>query len=134
MAKSWEEKFNDSRKPEVKRLTKKFADIPEGASMLIANPKIVAGHLQQIPKGHETDIKKMRNDLANEYGAEYTCPVTTAIFLRTVAEYAYEQLAAGETNVPPFWRAMDKKSTTLQKLSFGKDFVMEKRKAEGLSV
>jgi len=135
MAKSWEEKFNDGREPIVKQIEKKFADIPMGASMLIASPKVVANYLLQIPAGYGADIKKIREDLANEYGAEYTCPVTTSIFLRTVSEYAHEQIEKGTPadQVPPFWRAIDSKSKILGKLSFGKDFVLEQRKAEGLA-
>ncbi len=135
MAKSWEEKFHNGKKPIVKRIDKKFADIPEGANMLIASPQVIADYLKQIPKGYETDIKKIRTDLANEYGAEYTCPVTTAIFLRTVSEYAHEQLETGtpDSAIPPFWRAMGPKSKVLGKLTFGKDFVQQKRKEEGLA-
>ena len=135
MAKTWEQKFNDTREPIVKRIEKKFADIPEGASMLIASPKVIANYLQEIPSGYGTDIKKIRQDLANEYGAEYTCPVTTAIFLRIVSEYAHEQIEKGmpESEIPPFWRALDPKSKLLGKLSFGKQFIVDKRKAEGLA-
>lgn len=135
MAKSWEEKFNNGKEPVIKRIDKKFADIPMGADMLIASPKVIADYLKQIPEGYGTDIKKIRTDLANEFGAQYTCPVTTAIFLRTVSEYAHEQLQKGasEKDIPPFWRAIDPKSKILGKLTFGKEFVLKKRKAEGLA-
>ena len=103
--------------------------------MLIASPKVIANYLEQIPPGYGTDIKKIRQDLANQYGAEYTCPVTTAIFLRIVSEYAHEQIKKGvpEAEIPPFWRALESKSKILGKLSFGKQFVIDKRKAEGLT-
>ena len=135
MAKSWEEKFNNGKEPVIKRIDKKFADIPMGSDMLIASPKVIAHYLNQIPAGYEADIKKIRTDLANEYGAQYTCPVTTSIFLRTVSEYAHEQLenGASENDIPPFWRAIDPKSKILGKLSFGKEFVLNKRKEEGLA-
>lgn len=74
--KTWTEKYFTEKSYEVKRIDKKFADIPEGASMLIATPQIVADYIKQIPKGNSTDIKTMRNDLAAEFHAEYTCPVT----------------------------------------------------------
>ena len=134
MAKTWEEKFYSKKPHQVKRIEKDFADIPAGASMLIATPEIIADHLKQIPEGHSTDIKKMRNDLANEYGAEYTCPVTTGIFLRTVAEFAHEQLEKGKSSkdLPPFWRAIDQKAKINKKLSFNTEFIVQKRKEEGL--
>ena len=46
----------------------------------------------------------MRNDLAIEYGADFTCPMTTGIFLRIVAEYNYENLSKKGTEISPFWR------------------------------
>lgn len=134
MAKSWEEKFNSDKPHQVKQIDKDFADIPAGAQMLIATPRIIADYLNQIPEGYGTDVKKIRTDLANEYGAQYTCPVTTGIFLRTVAEFAHEQIEAGKalTEVPPFWRAIDRKSNTIKKLSFDKGFIADRRLAEGL--
>lgn len=134
MAKSWQEKFNSDKPFQLKQIEKDFADIPAGASMLIATPQIIADYLTQIPKGYSTDVKKIRTDLANEYGAEYTCPVTTGIFLRTVAEFGYEQIEAGKSanEVPPFWRAIDKRSNTIKKLSFDTDFIMKQRETEGL--
>jgi hypothetical protein len=134
MAKSWSEKYNSDKPHIIKQIDKAFADIPAGAQMLIATPKIVANYLNQIPEGFSSDTKKIRTDLANEYGAEYTCPVTTGIFLRTVAEFGYEELQKGKSTdeVPPFWRAIDKKSTTSKKLSFDQDFITKQRLAEGL--
>jgi hypothetical protein len=135
MPKTWEEKFNNTKPHQVKYIDKDFADIPAGSTMLIATPKIIADHLSQIPEGYSTDVKKIRTDLANEYGAAYTCPVTTGIFLRTVAEYAHEQMAHGKglAEIPPFWRAIDSKSNTIKKLSFDTGFIINQRLAEGLT-
>ncbi len=75
---------------EVKTIDTKFADIPAGGSMLIATPEIVADYVRNIPEGTHTSLQQMRKDLAAEYNAEYCCPVTAGIFLRIVAEAAYE--------------------------------------------
>jgi hypothetical protein len=76
----------------------------------------------------------MRKDLAVEYGAEYTCPVTSGIFLRIVSEAAHEQIEKGTpiSKVAPFWRVVDEKSALNKKLSFGPEFVGQHRKREGL--
>jgi len=76
------------KKDEIKKNDYNFADIPAGSKKLIETPKIVDDYVRQIPKGHFTDIKQMRRDVAAEYGAEYTCPVTAGIFLRRVGENA----------------------------------------------
>jgi hypothetical protein len=134
--KSWIDKINDESKTEqVKRLDKDFADMPANSMMLIATPKIIDGYVRAIPKGKAVSLQNMRKDLALEYGADYTCPVTTGIFLRIVAEAAHEQLAAGKAlkSVAPFWRVVEEKSPLNKKLSFGTEFVTEQRKKEGIS-
>ncbi|MBD0353057.1 MAG: hypothetical protein ICV65_18095, partial [Flavisolibacter sp.] len=115
--KSWEEKFKVNRKPEVEVLDKDFADMHKGDRMLIATPEVVDAYLRNIPEGKQTDLKTIRNDLALQYNANVTCPVTTGIFLRIVAERAYEQWQKGKPlkEITPFWRAMNEKSTTAKK-------------------
>jgi hypothetical protein len=118
----------------VEVLDKKFADIPAGASMLIATPEIVEAYIRNIPKGTHTDMQQMRKDLAAEYNAEYTCPLTSGIFLRIVAEAAYEEYMAGKSikKITPFWRMIDKKAPVSKKLTFGTDLIIEQRTKEGL--
>lgn len=134
--KTWLQKFNVDREPVVEIPNKSFADIPENSKMLITTPKIVDEYVRQIPKGHHTSLQQMRKDLAAEFNAEYTCPVTAGIFLRIVSELAYEQYQGGTplNNITPFWRMIDKKAPLAKKLTFGYDFVAEQRKKEGLEV
>jgi len=54
---SWNEKLYDAKEPQVKKLDKAFADMPEGCIMLIATPEIVDNYIKQIPKGKNVDIK-----------------------------------------------------------------------------
>jgi hypothetical protein len=77
----------------------------------------------------------MRKDLAAEHNAEYCCPITAGIFLRIVAEAAYEEYASGKPlkKITPFWRMIDSKTPAAKKLTFGTDFVREQRKKEGLA-
>jgi hypothetical protein len=130
--KSWQEKFESINQFEVKLTDKKFADIPEGAKMLIATPKIIEDYIFQIPEGTETDLKTLRKDLALQYGAEYTCPVTTGIFLRIVAEKAFESYQNGKelNKIAPFWRTIKPKDKILTKLSFGSNFVFDMKAKE----
>lgn len=132
--KSWVEKLNQPQEIQIKRIEGKFADIPEGGLMLIATPKIVENYLREIPEGKSVDVKTIRQDLAAKFEAEYTCPLTTGIFLRIVAEAEYERYLAGTpiNEVAPFWRAIDKKSNLSKKLSFGYEFVQELREKEGI--
>jgi hypothetical protein len=131
---SWSEKLHEAKEPQVKRLDKSFADMPGGCIMLIATPKIVDTYIKKIPKGKSIDVLTLRDDLAKEFHAEKTCPLTTGIFLRIVAEAAYEQHLLGTTwsKVTPFWRVIDDKSNLAKKLSFGSDIVYDMRKKEKL--
>jgi hypothetical protein len=133
--KTWVEKRDDHAKDlQVKRLDKKFADMPENSMMLIATPKILDAYIRQIPKGKEVSIKTMRNDLAVEHKAEVTCPVTSGIFLRIVGEAAHEEFINGKSisKITPFWRVVEPDSALNKKFTFGENFVKEQRKKEGL--
>ena len=132
--KTWAEKMNDGREPVVEIADKTFAGIQKGSRMLIATPKVVDAYIRNIPKGAHTSLQQMREDLAAEYNADTTCPLTSGIFLRIVAENAYAEYENGKAlaKITPFWRMMNSKSPTLKKLTFGTDFVMEQRRKEGL--
>ena len=133
--KTWLDKLNDeSKEAQIKRLVKDFADMPAHSMMLIPTPKIIDHYVRAIPKGKSVSLSTIRKDLAVEYHADYTCPVTTGIFLRIVAEAAYQQYQEGRTlsKISPFWRVVDEKSALLKKLSFGGEFVVNQRKKEGL--
>lgn len=133
--KTWTEKMNGVIEPQVKRLDKPVAGMPQNAMMLIATPAIVADYIQHIEPGHEVDVTTLRNDLAATYHADCTCPLTTGIFLRIVAEAAYETYS--QTNslkqVTPFWRVIKPNSPLAKKLTFGQDFLVEQRKKEQLN-
>jgi hypothetical protein len=132
--KTWQEKLHNGKKAELKKNDFDFADIPAGSKMLIATPEIVDAYIRQIPKGHFTEIKQLRKDLAAEYKAQYTCPVTAGIFIRIVAEAAYEQYEKGTalSKITPFWRALSAQSPSAKKLSFGIDFLIEQQRKEGI--
>lgn len=132
--KSWIEKRDLQKEAEVKRLDADFADMKAGEKMLIATPQIVDDYIRHIPKGTETSLVQMRKDLAAAFHADKTCPVTSGIFLRIVAEAAYEEYEKGKAirKITPFWRIINEKSPAAKKLTFGTDFLLAQRKKEGL--
>ena len=133
--KSWQEKLNIDRQPVIEISDKDFAGIRQGQRMLIPTPRLVESYIRQIPKGKQTDIALIRKDLAAAHHAEVTCPLTTGIFVRIVAEAAYEEYENGKplNKIAPFWRVIDEKSPTAKKLSFGTAFLLEQRRLEGLT-
>lgn len=130
--KTWRDKMN-ARPPHMVTLDKDFAGVPAGARLLISCPLEVADYLRtRIPPGETRPIQQMRRELAAIHGADAACPVSTAIFLRTVAEAAWDQLEAGTpiTEVAPFWRVVEPKSPLAKKLRAGSDWIEQQRRAE----
>jgi ABC-type uncharacterized transport system ATPase subunit len=135
MKKTWLDKLNETKEPKIKRIDIDFADIPAGSNMLIATPKIIDKYIQEIGVGKRIDTKTLRKDLALAHNADYTCPVTTGIFLRIVAEANYEKLQQGKhvKEITPFWRVIEPKSVLAKKLTFGQDFLLQQIEKERIN-
>lgn len=65
--------------------------------------------IRQIPKGQKVNIKDLRADYAASHGADITCPLTSGIFLRIIAENSEEERSQGKKDVTPYWRVVDDK-------------------------
>lgn len=132
--KTWQDKLTAHDQPQVKRADKDFAGIKAGQLMLIPSPLMVDAYIRQIPRGSSVSIETLRHDLALEQGAEVACPLTTGMFVRIVAEAAYEAFENGTPieEITPFWRVVDEASPMARKLSFGTDFLIEQRREERL--
>lgn len=133
--KSWAEKIKKEQKDQLTKIDKPFAGFPANSSMYIATPYIIDQYIQSIPKGKSIEVLTIRKDLAAENHVDFTCPLTTGIFLRIVAEAAYEQYEKGVAlkNITPFWRVIEPDSPLAKKLSFGQQFLIEQRQKENLS-
>ena len=130
--KSWLDKLNENKEPKMKKIDIDFADIPAGSNMFIASPKLIDQYINEIGVGKCIDLKTLRKDLAIEHNADYTCPVTTGIFLRIVAEANYEKLQQGKhlEEITPFWRVIEPNSPLAKKLTFGQVFLLEQIEKE----
>jgi hypothetical protein len=130
--KTWIEKLQVKKEPQLIKIHKDFWGYTKGDVMYISTAQIIENYIRQIAKGKSVDIVTMRNDLAVENNAVFTCPLTTGIFLRIVAEAAHEQLEQGIPlkNITPFWRVIEPNSPLAKKLTFGQDFLKEQRKKE----
>ena len=102
--------------------------------MLVATPAVVDGYIRDITRGQRSDLTRMRRDLAVQFHADKTCPVTSGIFLRIVAEAAWEEYQSGKplSRITPFWRMIAPDSSTARKLTFGIDWLRKQREKEGI--
>ena len=134
MKKTWTDKFNAKANFEIKVLDKAFWGQEVGDKMLIPSPAIIQDYINEHDAGIRLQVNTMRDDLALTYGADFTCPLTTGIFLRIVAEMNYEKYAAGTSldAICPFWRIIDSNSKLASKLSFGTELIREMRQKENL--
>jgi ABC-type uncharacterized transport system ATPase subunit len=134
--KSWLDKLNENKESKIKRIDIDFADIPAGSTMFIATPKLIDQYIKEIGIGKRINIKTIRKDLALAHNADYTCPVTTGIFLRIVTEANYEKLQQGERleEITPFWRAIEPNSALAKKLTFGQDFLLQQIEKESANL
>ena len=127
MPKSWDQKYRDAKPPHVTALAKPFAGVGAGERLFIASPPLLDARIRAIPSGRTQDPVALRAELARENGAAATCPTSTAIFLRIVAERALERLDADPT---PFWRVISPETPLARKLSCGPDFIRHRRALE----
>jgi hypothetical protein len=114
-------------------LDKDFAGVPKGAKLLISDPQEVRRFLiEQTRAGDFMPIQHMRRVLAAAHQCDATCPVSTAIFLRTVSEAAWDELQAGAplSEIAPFWRVVEPNSTLAGKLRCGSPWIEQQRTAE----
>jgi hypothetical protein len=132
--KTWAEKFAGTREPHFVVLDRAYAGVPAGARLLISSPKDVAAEIRSVHRGRTLAVTELRQRLAKRHGADATCPTSTGIFLRVVAEAALEEVAAGTplSKTIPFWRVVDPASALAKKLSCGPDLIRRQREAEGV--
>jgi len=83
----------------------KVEETPKG-KMLIPKPLDVDALMRRVEKGKLVTAGQVRSKLAKDRGADYSCPMTTGIFIRIAAETAEEDRKAGRENIAPYWRVI----------------------------
>ena len=101
-------------------LDKDFAGIPKGSKLHISCPVEVVEELKNITPGSIISIQAFRRRLADKNNCDATCPVSTSLFLRIVAEHTWEEFSrTGSTkDLAPFWRVVESSSPMAKKLNF----------------
>ena len=134
MAKTWKQKLQTGE-PKVEVTDRAFAGIAAGARMLISTPKEVDSFIRVLPAGASLTLPELKSALAQAHGAEAICPLTTAIFLRIVAEAAWDEHIEGKSldQITPFWRVIAPGDKVSGKLRCGAEFIAKQRTAEGIA-
>lgn len=129
--KTWAEKMN-AKPPHHVVLEKDFAGIPKGAKLHISSPLEIAAELKTIPPGSFMSIQAFRRRLAEKNKCDATCPVSTSIFLRIVAEHTWEEFnsSSSKQDLAPFWRVVESSSPMAKKLNFDSAWIDLQRELE----
>jgi len=77
-----------------------------GRKVLVPTPLLVDGLIGKIKRGKLITVKQIREQLAKDFKADSTCPLTTGIFVRIAAETAEEDLRNGKSQITPYWRVL----------------------------
>jgi len=101
--------------------------------MLFPSAQLLNDTIRTIPEDQSVTPKELRSELARRHAASLTCPVTTTMMLRLVAEAANESYRkdASLAEITPVWRVLDGKAPALRKLTFDHGYILDKRPGEG---
>ena len=131
---TWTERLHSSKAAVVKPVPINIAGMKAGQVMLVPSAELVDATVRAIPRGQSLSVQALRQQLAQQQGAEVCCPITTGFHIKTVAEAAFEAFNQGTPigRVTPVWRVLDAASPTLRKLSFDTAFIAQRRALEKL--
>ncbi|MFM8349430.1 MAG: hypothetical protein ACKN9D_00015 [Actinomycetales bacterium] len=129
---TWSQKMDKPPAPVVKPLDRRFAGHHPGELMLISTPRTIQARVRRLRPGTAITIAELRDRLASSADADFTCPLSTGIFLRIVAESALDDMRTGSSTdeITPFWRAIEPDSALASKLSCGPAFIARQRARE----
>jgi hypothetical protein len=123
--KTWREKLETKQEP-------KLVDDPRGrGKMLVPTPLDVDALIRRAEKGKLITDKQIRERLARNFNADLTCPMTTGIFIRIVAEAAEEDLRNEKEEVTPYWRVIKPDGGLNEKLPGGVEAQAARLRGEG---
>lgn len=123
------QKLHKKKSPKKVKLEFDFAGIKAGQMMFVGTPLLIDSYIHGIPHGETRAIPALRNELARRNKCDASCPVSTSIFIRMVAEAALEEMSEGRTvsEVAPFWRVLEGGDKITRKLAVDPGWVDQQR-------
>ncbi|MBX3102985.1 MAG: MGMT family protein [Bacteroidetes bacterium] len=109
------QKRDTHRPPFVEVLAAQLGPAYPPGKLLISEPLALQAVIREVPEGKVLTLGSLRTRLARDMDADYTCPMTTGIFLRILAEAADEE---ARTDVP-WWRVVRDNGQLIDKLPGG---------------
>lgn len=103
---SWREKLEKPSEPKIIEIPDDWAIRIGHGKMLVPTPILVDEVVRKVPKGKLVTVNNIRDKLADNFGADVTCPLTTGIFLNIAANTAEEVKLSGKRKITPYWRVI----------------------------
>jgi len=128
---TWREKLEKKQEPKVVKVPPKMEKGWGTGTMVIATPLLVNSLVQKVKKGKVVTVAQLMKRLANDFGTDCACPMTTGIFLRIAAEAAEEDLKGGKRQVTPYWRVLKTGGKLNEKFPGGVKLQARRLRAEG---
>jgi hypothetical protein len=129
----WREKMERPQEAKLVQVPPKMSRFGNGM-MLIPTPKLVDEIVRQVPRGWLVTVAEIRRKLAADFSVDVTCPLTTGIFIRIVAEASEEDRANGRKRVAPYWRVIKDDGSLNPKFPGGEQLQARYLRHEGFSV
>ena len=120
--------------PQIKIAPADWVTKYQGNKMLIPTPRAIEEVISGIRKGKVMTIEQLRAALAENNGADFSCPLTTGIFLNIVAEYAEELKSEGKKKYPCYWRVVRNDGSIIEKFPGGASKQIAYLKSDGLDI
>jgi alkylated DNA nucleotide flippase Atl1 len=118
-------------RPHIVILAEAKGRVYPAGRMLVGSPASIGAIVQCIPRGRVLRMGDLRAALATAFGADYTCPMSTGIFLRMLAESVE---AAGGGDLTPWWRVVRDDGRLLDTLPGGSAAQRRRLEGEGLAM
>jgi len=127
----WRDKLTREQEPKIVDIPPRMQKQWGRGTMAIARPLDVDALMRKVLKGKVATVKQIMTKLAEKYGSDTVCPMTTGIFIRIVAEAAEEDRAAGKTRITPYWRTLKGDGKLNEKYPGGVEAQAARLAAEG---
>lgn len=127
----WRDKLTREQEPKIVDIPPRMRKLWGRGTMAIARPLDVDALMRKVRKGRVATVKQIMAKLAEIYGSDTMCPMTTGIFIRIVAEAAEEDRAAGKTRITPYWRTLKGDGKLNEKYPGGVESQAARLAAEG---
>ncbi len=132
--KSWREKLHNQDHSKIVEIPARMVKRFGSGTMLIPKPLDVDALIRKAGKGKLLTVSEIRSRLSRDNKVDVTCPLTTGIFVRIVAEAAEEDLRDGKKRVTPYWRVIRDDGSLNEKFPGGVNAQARRLKEEGHSI